>query len=467
MSQERILLIFPPSNWGIIERFCQPLGILTIATVLKQEGMDVTPLDLSAEGWFPQKLARYIKDHNFSHVGVTVLTPFRTVAYDILRIAKKINPNIITLVGGPHATYMKENILSECAEIDIAVSGEAELGLAAIIRSPSQRFYDLGHVKDIDSLPNPDRGFIRHIKYDRMSNIWIGDSASMSWIRGCQWGRCRFCSRDALTITHRRRNSEKIIEEIGIIQNELGYKNLIVVDDSLKVNSRYTKEILRIKIKEGLDIPFWSLARADHIDEEGARLLKRANATGLLIGLESIVPRIIDMYRKTSKPPTEWYKILDRTFELADKYELIVIATFILGGPSETAEEIRKTIDYCRGAKLDLAQPFPFQYAIGSDLWREAVDQKLILPTQYYTYNDNQFGTSDFTTERLFEMALEAEFLINSPLLNVNRYIRLIRKLIKQKKISIIAQNLGRLPFIIRDNWKQHSYEMVPEEFHG
>ncbi len=467
MSDISILLVFPPEKWGNIERFCQPLGILTLATILEREGINVSVIDLSAEGWSPLKMANFIADGDFTHIGVTILTPFRHIAYSILQIAKRVKPDITTLVGGPHVTYIKEKIFLESSHIDIAVAGEAERKIVDILLKPTKKFYDLGYIKDIDSLPIPDRSYVRHIEYNRMTNIWIGDSASMKWVRGCPWRKCRFCSRSVLTMAHRQRTPEKIVEEIAIIQNELKYKNIIVIDDSLRVNSKHTKEVLRLKIKEGLDIPFWSLARADHIDEEGARLMRQAGATGLLVGVESAVPRMIDMYQKISGNPRNWPQKLNYAFELADKHQLIIIATFIVGGPYETAKEIQKTLDFCRTSKLDISQPFPFLYLIGSDFWEQATRKGQIKPDQYYTYNDKSFGTTEFTTDEIFNLVLEAEFLINSPLLNPGRYVRLIRKLIKQKNWSLIGQNLFRLPLIIKDVWSQHPYEMVPEELHG
>ncbi len=468
MSNEKVLFIFPPSSWGTIERFCQPLGALSLVTVLRQQNIDTHILDLSAEGWFPRKLAHYIKQNQFTHLGVTILTPFRRVAYEILQLAKKVNPNIITLVGGPHVTYMKENIFSESPFIDIAVSGEAESQIVDIIQTTTKKkFYETRYIENINELPFPERKLLRHIKYNKMNNIWINDSASMNVGRGCQWRKCRFCSRDMLTLKYRRRSVENIIDEIHIVQNELNYKNIIFVDDSLKINSNFAKELFKTKVKEGLDIPFWALARADQIDDEGARLMRRANGTGLLIGIESIVPRVIGMYQKISSNPRKWKGLLDRTFELADKYDLITIATFIIGGPTETEREIDATINYCRASTLEIAQPFPFQYNIGSDFWKEAINEGKIAPTQYYSYNDKGTGTTEFTTEELFEKTLKAEFLINSPLLNASRYLRLIRKLIRQKNFSIVGQNLLRLPFIIQATYKQHPYEIVPEELHG
>ncbi|MHA2389299.1 MAG: B12-binding domain-containing radical SAM protein [Candidatus Hodarchaeales archaeon] len=466
MSEVSILFIFPPDKWGNVERFCQPLGILTLATILKNEGMKVTVIDLSAEGFSPQKLMQIIANGGFTHIGVTVITPFRKIAYSILQIAKRVDSNITTLVGGPHVTYIKEKVFQECSYIDIAVAGESELRIVDIISNPVKKFYDLGYIKDIDALPFPDRSFVRHLEYNQMTNIWIGDSASMKWVRGCPWRKCRFCSRSVLTMAHRKRSPEKIVEEIAIIQNELKYKNIVVIDDSLRINSRHTKEVLRLKIKEGLDIPFWSLARADHIDKEGAQLMRQAGATGLLVGVESVVPRIIDMYKKISGNPQNWSRTLTRALNLVDEYQILVIATFIIGGPSETLEEMQKTIDFCRTEKIDISQPFPFLYLIGSDFWQQAVSNGNIKSDQYYSYNDKSFGTTELTTEEIFDLVLKAEFLTNSPLLNPKRYIRLIRKLVKQKNWSLIGQNIIRLPLIIKDVWGQHTYEMVPEQLH-
>ncbi|MHA2037374.1 MAG: B12-binding domain-containing radical SAM protein [Promethearchaeota archaeon] len=457
MSEEKVLLIFPPSSWGQKNRFAQPLGILMLATVLKQEGIDVTALDLSAEGWYPKKLVKFITQGSFTHVGVTILTRTRTISYYIMEMAKRINPNITILAGGPHVTQMKENIFSECPVIDIAVAGEAELHIVDIIRKPTKKFYDLNYIEDIHSLPIPDRSFIRHIKYNRLQNIWIGDSASMKWARGCSWRKCRFCSRPALDINYRRRDPEEIIKEIDIIQNELKYKNLIIIDDNFLIKSRFTKEILRLKIKEGLDIPFWVLTRADHIDEEGMRLMRNAGGVGIQIGLESIVPRIVDMYHKASGDSHQWLRTLDRAFELADKYYIIIIASFIVGGPGESAKEIQTTIDYCRTAKLDLAQPFPFRFAYGSELWREAIQKGYLTKGQYDTFNDKSFGTTEFSADDLFKIALEAQHLINNPLKNLRRYSRLGRKLLKQMS-PLAYRNAIRLPLILKNYNKLRSY---------
>lgn len=466
MCEKSVLLIFPASKWELKDTFCQPLGILTLGAALKQAGIKVSIIDLSAEGWSKRKFHNYLKNGYFSHIGVTVLSPFREIGYEIIDMAKKVSPEIITIVGGPHASLRGEKILAECQNIDIAVSGEAELDIVDIINNPLKRFYDLGVVEDIDKCPIPDRSFIRHLKYTTFSGIWVGDSTSMKWIRGCQWRKCTFCSRSELTISHRRRTPEKIIEEIAIIQNELKYKNLFVVDDSLMFKSKYVKTILEMKIKEGLDIPFWALARADHLDDESLGLLRKANCSGLEIGIEAAAPRVIEMYKKTDLKPTLWKQKLESTFELADKHNILTIGTVIVGGPYETKNEIQQTTDLCKNLKVDVIQAFPFLYIIGSELWKQAIEQGQISSEQYFTYNDKKFATTEFTTEELIKMAMETEHTVNSPLKNPSRYIRIVKKFIRQRKWSMIGNNFIRLPLIIKNFLFEHPYEVIPDEYH-
>ncbi|MFX0074547.1 MAG: hypothetical protein ACFE96_03840, partial [Candidatus Hermodarchaeota archaeon] len=140
----------------------------------------------------------------------------------------------------------------------------------------------------------------------------------------------------------------------------------------------------------------------------------------------------------------------------ADKYQLIVIASFIVGGPSETAKEIQTTVDYCRTAKLDIGRPFPFVFAYGSDLRQEAIQKGQLNLSQYEPVNDKSYGTTEFSAEEIFKLCFEAIQLINSPILNPRRYLRLFRKLGKQRNPMVI-RNLARLPLFFK-NFNKPNY---------
>src|SRR5207248_8669316 len=62
----------------------------------------------------------YCRDHNYvSHHA---------------RIVKALNPNTLTLVGGPHPSALPEFVLSNMLNIDFAWKAEAEEGLPSLLR---------------------------------------------------------------------------------------------------------------------------------------------------------------------------------------------------------------------------------------------------------------------------------------------------------------------------------------------
>jgi anaerobic magnesium-protoporphyrin IX monomethyl ester cyclase len=466
MVAESVLLIFPPDRWGHKDRFCQPLGVLTLGTELKMAGIETSVLDLSAEGWSKEKLRKYLIRGNFTHLGITITTPFRHLAYSILKLAKELNPNIITLAGGPHPTLVGERILAECDSVDIVISGEAEQRIIEIIKNYKPGFYQLGLVEDIDKSPIPDRSFVRHIKYNSISGLWIGDAASMRWSRGCLWGKCTFCSHD-LSTQYRKHSAERIMEEISIIQNEFKYKTLVLADNCVSFRSKFVKNILRTKIKEGLDIPFFAITRADLIDEESVGLLTKANCIALEMGIEAASPRMLDLYNKSNQSADVWLVKLKEQFELLDKNNILSLGTIIIGGPSETLEEINLTTSFCKNSKLDFALAFPFIYMVGSRLWREAIEDGRISENQYFSYNDKRFDSTEFSSEEIFQIARTVEKQVNSPFTNLTRWGRIYRKMIKQRNWSFIFYNILGIPKIVLKAVLNPPYELRPEEIHS
>ena len=68
-------------------------------------------------------------------VGATSITPSIYKAERALQIAKETNPNVVTLLGGVHATFMFKQVLSEAPWIDAIVRGEGEEILVEVVRA--------------------------------------------------------------------------------------------------------------------------------------------------------------------------------------------------------------------------------------------------------------------------------------------------------------------------------------------
>ena len=159
-----------------------PLGLAWIAAVLRQSGFSVEIIDLSVE-------RRNIKDSierlnpKILCISDTSTTRFRS--FSIVKTAKEINPDILTVYGGPHATFTAEDTLSHIPWIDVIVRGEGEyttreiastlkkkrslrniLGISYRTEKGSIR-HNLSRprIKNLDELPFPARDLLPIKKY--------------------------------------------------------------------------------------------------------------------------------------------------------------------------------------------------------------------------------------------------------------------------------------------------------------
>jgi len=130
----KILLVYPKANYfkDDVKRCVQPLGLAYLAAVLLEEGYDVKILDCLVEGYenifengeFIQAglsdndIKTRIYDFNPDIVGVScVLSTQYKNAIGALALAKAINEDIITLIGGSHPTYSIQQTLGH-KEVD-------------------------------------------------------------------------------------------------------------------------------------------------------------------------------------------------------------------------------------------------------------------------------------------------------------------------------------------------------------
>ena len=105
-----------------------PLGLLTLAAALKEH--DVKVFDTKAEydlnplaPQLSEMVANLINDFNPDILGTTAISSEFGYAVEILSVAKKVNPEIITIIGGLHVTLCTEDCNHPA--IDIAVRGHA------------------------------------------------------------------------------------------------------------------------------------------------------------------------------------------------------------------------------------------------------------------------------------------------------------------------------------------------------
>ncbi len=170
--------IFPrmPINLSIYP----PLGIIYLASVCKENGIDVKLIDLTFDNSWAAYEKRIIKQKP-DVVGFTALSPFYDDVLKAAAITKKIVPHAKIIVGGPHATALPLEVIKDDF-VDIVVVGEAEKNIVPLLNT-LQNQGELKKVKgivfkqdgqiiqtereepvDLNTLPLPDRELLPTIK---------------------------------------------------------------------------------------------------------------------------------------------------------------------------------------------------------------------------------------------------------------------------------------------------------------
>jgi radical SAM superfamily enzyme YgiQ (UPF0313 family) len=160
----------------------------------------------------------------------------------------------------------------------------------------------------------------------------------------------------------------------------LGIRDFLFYDDTFTVIRKrilaFCDEILHRGIKIRWDIR----TRVDMVDEEVLRMLKKAGCKSIHYGVESGSDRILKVIKKGIT-----VQKVKEIFALTRKTGIDTLAYFMIGLPSETAQDIQNTYDLAKELHSDyvhfsIFSPYPGTelYALGlekgilkGDIWRE------------------------------------------------------------------------------------------------
>jgi len=127
-----VVLVNPPPP-KLVERWDKPpyphLGLACIASYLKSKGIACNVIDAKFEGVSLEEVETRLRILNPTIVGITSMTHEIYNADAVAQLAKKINPQVITVIGGCHVTALPLETMDEFKNFDVAIIGEGEYTL--------------------------------------------------------------------------------------------------------------------------------------------------------------------------------------------------------------------------------------------------------------------------------------------------------------------------------------------------
>ena len=382
-------------------------GIAYISAVLKKHDHST---DVFVEGLHGD-LVKDICKTKPDIVGFTCITgDHQWVARRAAEIKKHLN--IPIMVGGPHPTYFPDMI--EMENIDIIARGEAEnIVLELMDRLQTRKEIDdiaglwikkdgkiyknaiAPLIKDLDILPFPDRDI-----YGKYAFLEKETEFSVCISRGCPFS-CSFCYNASKKKMYfgqkivRKRSVNNIISEIKFLRQRYpNLKSITFNDDNLGLDSKWFNEFCEKYSRLDSPPPFIASLRADFINEERAKKLKKANCFCVTIGLES---GNIEMRKNILKK-----NISNETYLLAAhliKENGIKLRTsnmcFL---PGETIEMGFETLVLNKKMKVNYAWVYPLQPYPGTEIYQYAVENGFL---------DKEFSFDDIDPLGILESPLE------------------------------------------------------------
>jgi magnesium-protoporphyrin IX monomethyl ester (oxidative) cyclase len=431
-----------------------PLGLMYVAAVLDKAGYKAEILDAFMTnssflkvgdtlevGMSYGKIREEIRRRKPDIVGIA--GPFTCQAENAIRvsdIAKEVDPNILTVVGGPHVTAVPMEFLEEAKNIDVVVVGEGEYTMLDIARSFEGKM-KIGDVqgiayrkdgmikqnalrtfiKDLDELPYPAYHLVDMEQYLNPRKIeyrsFKDRAVSMITSRGCPFN-CNFCSVHLhMGKTFREHSVNYVINHIEYLINKYGVKTIFFEDDNLTFDTKRFEAICDKIIERGIRFN-WETPngiRADYLTLNLLKKMKRSGCQSVFFGIESGDQCVLDNIIGKSLNLKKVVKVAKMCKDIG----LRTAAFYIIGFPGEKKENMLKTVevalrlkrDFDVGMLLHVATP-----SLGTRLYEECVKKGYVeenLTSRAFAEVRQTRGmplikTEDFTPSEVKEIAAMA-----------------------------------------------------------
>jgi radical SAM superfamily enzyme YgiQ (UPF0313 family) len=351
MTFERVLLIHPPSSaeWRAV---VPHTGQAYIAQTLLEEGIEYDVLDMNL-GHKSADLMKRIRDFRPDLVGMSLISQEYRKFYELLSEVKERYPEVKTIVGGPHMTILKEQVLRDCPAIDYGVVHEGEDLLVELCRGVEEEeikglvFRSDGEIiytgardwlMNLDDLPWPQYHKFELDRYIGTMTIYTS--------RGCPH-KCIFCPNRIVSPVFRTRSAGNVVDEIEHWYAR-GKRQFNFDDDNFNMVRARVFEICDEIEKRGLKDLYIHCSngiRADRVDREMLTRMWEVGFRSIAFGVDGGNNRILQIVKKG-----ETIEAIEEGVKTACEIGYDVKLLFVIGTPYETwddvEDKVRLTLKY-------------------------------------------------------------------------------------------------------------------------
>jgi hypothetical protein len=334
-------------------------------------------------------------------VGCTMLESTFPSALAILKKVKDIDPEMVTVLGGPGVVVgntvndgILQRISERCDWIDAIIYGEGE----RIFEYYLERFFgdkkiltiqDLQNsvrpnatadpLLDLNDIPMPDYNGLPAIKYLMLSVL-----AS----RGCPF-KCTFCYEKDYWVRFRKKNLVKVVDEMNTLSVRYGKNKLFYLCDSLANYIATPLSKLIISQNKKIRWDCYMRITPECLDEEKVRVWAAGGMKRARIGVESGSPRVLELMNKDIN--TEQ---ITRGLTNFANNGICTSTLWIAGFPGEREEDFQESIRFLHENRTHIYQ---------ADIWEFISSPKKLSASEV---TDSSFITKPVYPEEFDDLLL-------------------------------------------------------------
>lgn len=362
-----------------------PYELLTLATILQNDGHDVVFVDAQAEQIDLETVADRIEGVQLVITSTSVMTVNDDAWY--LKQFKKRWPQLLTAVYGSHPTFQPEETLDKgidfaiqrepepvvrelCKALDEGDMARARQTLGVVCRDEDGTLIKNKrhpYIEDLDAIPALNLKFLpKDVLYFNpiVRNIpYITVSSS----HGCP-GKCNYCTAPFFHGTRTRfQSAGKVLDDIGVYLSQ-GMKEIYYRDETFTANRQRVIDICNGIMERGYKFSWICNARVDTVDTEMLALMKKAGCHLIKFGTESGNQDVLNAIKKE----TTLEQARD-AFAACKAVGIDTHAHFMIGSPGETYQSMDDTLNFSleidpTTVTFGICTPYP-----GTPLFRDVV----------------------------------------------------------------------------------------------
>lgn len=339
-----------------------PLSMSWVAAIAERAGHECILIDARTLQLTKDEVLERLRQFKPDILGMMMTTYMYRESIEWMRYLKR-HLKIPTIVGGYNLrVYPRESVADPAVDygclqsayftvpalFEVLEHGGRLSDVPGLIYKQDGRIFITPEMEErFDDYPNPARHLLPNELYAEFPTERKNFTVMVT-TKGC-YRRCTFC--EAGGTSRNARSPMRVADEMEECYRKFGIREIDIFDYEFPSDRKRTKIICQEIKRRGLDIWWACRSRVDSVNEDLLREMSSAGCRRIYYGIEFGEQEMLDKVKKGITPQ----QVRD-TIKMTQEYGIKALGFFLIGGPDEDRQSIRRTVKFAKSLDLEYVQ---------------------------------------------------------------------------------------------------------------